>query len=88
MFIKELQLYVNYLKTDIDNNHQDLNDKRLKYYTRFKTQLLAGIEYYQSLSKEIFAGHLMEELEKFTAGLDASKDLLYKTLDSDVLLTT
>ena len=46
MFINELKLYVDYLKKDIENSAQQLNDKKLKQLERFKEQLLNGVEYY------------------------------------------
>ncbi len=75
MFIKELQLYVAYLKTDLENNFQDLNEKRLKYYAKFKTQLLTGIEYYRKTAGGLFTRNY-KELEKFKAELDAAEGAL------------
>lgn len=47
MFINELNLYIDYLKKEIAK--LDLNAKQAKYYQSFKTNLLAGIDYYKNL---------------------------------------
>ena len=49
MFINELNLYVDYLKKDIETHLNDLSDKKAKYFAKFKDQLLQGIEYYKQL---------------------------------------
>ena len=49
MFVNELNLYVDYLKKDIENHLTDLSDKKAKYLVKFKDQLLKGITYYKEL---------------------------------------
>ena len=49
MFINELNLYVDYLKKDIDTHLNELSDKKAKYFAKFKDQLLQGIQYYKEL---------------------------------------
>ncbi len=49
MFIKELMLYVNYLKEKIDEEHKPLSDKQLKYFLSFQNNLFDGIRYYKEL---------------------------------------
>lgn len=49
MFIKELQMYVEYLKGEIDKSLSQLSAKKEKYFNDFKLNLLEGIEYYKSL---------------------------------------
>jgi hypothetical protein len=44
-----LNLYIDYLQTDIEKNLKDLNDKKRKYLSQFKAQLQEGITYYQGL---------------------------------------
>ncbi len=48
-FIKELNLYIDYLQTEIQLHLQDLNEKKQKQLSKFKNQLLEGIDYYKSL---------------------------------------
>lgn len=49
LFINELNLYVEYLKKDISRHLQEINDKKAKYFSKFKDQLEIGIEYYKQL---------------------------------------
>ena len=53
VFIKELNLYIDYLKTDLQKHLQDLNDKKRKSLNNFKTQLQQGINYYKELVNEL-----------------------------------
>jgi len=48
MFVKELQLYVDYLQTEIKNT-VDATAGQLKKWQNFKVNLLNGIEYYEAL---------------------------------------
>ncbi len=49
MFIKELHLYVNYLKDKIDEINIPLEGKQKAYYDEFKSNLEKGISYYRDL---------------------------------------
>jgi len=49
MFIKELGMYVDYLKNDISRSFESMNEHKIKYFTEFKNNLLDGIEYYRKL---------------------------------------
>jgi len=49
MFIKELGMYVDYLKKDVTKSLECMNDQKIKYFTEFKNNLLDGIEYYRKL---------------------------------------
>ncbi|MEO8950329.1 MAG: hypothetical protein ABI308_18075, partial [Mucilaginibacter sp.] len=53
MFINELDLYIDYLKKDIENHFKDLSDKKAKYLSKFKDQLQNGITYYKELIPRI-----------------------------------
>ena len=52
MFIKELNLYIDYLQTDIQAQLKDATDKKKKQLSKFKLQLQEGINYYKSLFTE------------------------------------
>ncbi|OBX23506.1 MULTISPECIES: hypothetical protein [Bizionia] len=52
MFVKELKMYVDYLKNDIATFTDDLSAKQIKKWTAFKANLLEGVGYYQKLFKE------------------------------------
>ena len=49
MFIKELGMYLDYLKKDITKSLESMNEQKMKYFTEFKNNLLDGIEYYRKL---------------------------------------
>ena len=53
MFLKELELYMDYLRKDIQQNLLNLTDKKSKQLFKFKEQLLNGIFYYKTLFNEI-----------------------------------
>ncbi|TCC90166.1 hypothetical protein EZ428_12835 [Pedobacter frigiditerrae] len=48
-FIKELDLYINYLNAEIKTFLEDVNAKKQLQLIKFKTQLLNGIDYYKYL---------------------------------------
>nr|WP_295928949.1 hypothetical protein [uncultured Dyadobacter sp.] len=53
MFINELNLYVDYLKKDVERHTAQLNEKKAKYFSKFRGNLLEGISYYKKLIPEI-----------------------------------
>jgi hypothetical protein len=59
LFVKELGMYVNHLKNEIDNYTDEISTMQQKKWTTFKTNLSAGIEYYQELFK--LSGFFTEE---------------------------
>jgi hypothetical protein len=53
LFINELNLYIEYLRKDINTHLEGWTDKKEKYVTKFKSQLLDGINYYKNLLPQI-----------------------------------
>lgn len=53
LFINELNLYVDYLKKDLNAQLDDLNAKKTKYFEKFTAQLFNGINYYKALIPEL-----------------------------------
>ena len=49
MFIRELNLYIDYLKKEIDKARISLNAKHKQYLFRFSENLCTGIQFYHSL---------------------------------------
>ena len=47
MFIKELEMYVGYLKERVQDSIQPLVDKQKKYFYAFQENLREGIAYYK-----------------------------------------
>jgi len=66
MFIKELGMYVDYLKKDITKSLGIMNEQKIKYFTEFKNNLFEGIEYYRKL----FPQMMEESLEYRTKTLN------------------
>lgn len=52
VFIKELNIYIDYLKTKIEDTKNSLNTKQEKYFESFTKNLSEGINYYQELFSE------------------------------------
>ena len=48
LFIKEIELYFDYLKKEIED-HTDITNPVLKKWNNFKTNLILGIDYYENL---------------------------------------
>jgi len=72
MFVKELKMYVDYLKNEIATVSEDITNKQIKKWEAFKSNLFDGIGYYQDLflttiSKE--NKHILEELEFYKVEL-------------------
>ncbi|UOK42652.1 MULTISPECIES: hypothetical protein [Flavobacterium] len=49
VFVKELKMYVEYLKKEINDFSGEITAGQTKKWNSFKTNLLAGIDYYQNL---------------------------------------
>jgi hypothetical protein len=70
MFIKELGMYVDYLKKDINKSLESMNEQKIKYFTEFKNNLFEGIEYYRKL----FPKMMEESVEYRTKMLNDLED--------------
>jgi hypothetical protein len=53
VFIKELNLYIDYLQTDLQAHIKNMNDKKSKQLNKFKLQLQDGINYYKTLFSQL-----------------------------------
>ncbi|MGH2664711.1 hypothetical protein [Flavobacterium sp.] len=49
MFIKELKMYIDYLKNEINTFSGEVNANQLKKWNTFRANINAGIDYYQTL---------------------------------------
>ncbi|WP_276360686.1 hypothetical protein [Daejeonella sp. H1SJ63] len=76
LFVNELNLYVDYLKKDISKQIQEMNDKKVKYISKFKEQLQNGIEYYKQLvpkitdQTEVYRKKMLNELQEIEETLN------------------
>ena len=75
MFIKELRMYVDYLRKDVQKSLDSLNGQKTRYFTEFKDNLLEGIEYYRNLFPQMveetveFRIKMLNELEECKSNL-------------------
>ncbi|KAF2509903.1 hypothetical protein [Flavobacterium foetidum] len=49
LFVKELKMYVDYFRNEIETISGEITNNQLKKWNSFKTNILEGIEYYQNL---------------------------------------
>lgn len=68
VLIKELELYINYLQTELKMLVEDFTAKKQLHLAKFKVQLLEGIAYYKTL------------FSKFYTDIDLFKDKFYNPL--------
>ncbi len=76
MFIKEIGMYIDYLKKEINDSLDSLNAKKINYFEGFKENLLSGITYYQGLIHEMqeesenIKEHMKKELVNFKKSIE------------------
>jgi hypothetical protein len=68
MFMKELQLYVDYLKREIAQVHGAVTAKQQRYLTAFRSNLNDGMNYYQQLIP-VLERDRVADMEAFRADL-------------------
>lgn len=76
-FVKELKMYVDYFKNEINTFTDEVSDKQVKKWNSFKSNINEGIEYYQNLFKK--TPFFTSNLEKINNQLD-----FYKTEINEV----
>ena len=62
VFVNELNLYIDYLQTEVQLYFKNINDKKKKHLYGFKSQLEKGIAYYKELFNEISNPSILKEL--------------------------
>lgn len=86
-FLKELKLYVDYLKKLIAESGVEISEKQIKYYQTFQSNLTNGIEYYKNLyltykeKYEHFKNDFLHQLELLRNELD--KVIIGKKLETE-----
>ena len=53
MFIKELMIYIDYLKSKLDETARPYTEKQQEYFTTFRDNLEKGIQYYKELFSQV-----------------------------------
>ena len=81
MFVKELKMYVDYLKDEIDKAIEPITDKKIKYFESFKNNLLSGIDYYQDLLET-----MKEESLKVRGVISAQLSAIEKEIQAVLVL--
>ena len=75
MFMKELNLYMDYLKNKLEEAKKDWNKKQEKYFNRFFENMHEGIVYYNNLFEEI-KNKYEETKDETLASLEKTKSKL------------
>jgi hypothetical protein len=74
MFLRELDLYIDYLRGEFKKHLLGLSPRPSNYFREFKENLLGGVEHYRRLAGVLVAQtrtRFLEELESLRATLDA-----------------
>ena len=75
MFIKELNLYLDYLKNKIDETKDSMNKKQEKYLLTFSKNMAEGIDYYHNLFNSL--KHKFEDTKQgILSDLETSRNVL------------
>lgn len=75
MFLKELKLYISYLKSSIEDCENSISEKQEKYFNTFMSNMNDGIEYYKQLFESLknkyshFKDDFNHELERLKSEL-------------------
>lgn len=76
LFVNELKLYVDYLKTEIAKNIDSLNTNKIRYLKTFQANLLEGVGYYKKLKAGIssdaakYISDMSAELSKWETAIN------------------
>lgn len=76
LFVKELGMYIDYFKKEINESIDTINEKKQKYFEEFKENMISGIEYYKELvgemkeESEIYKNKFLEELERYYCNIN------------------
>ncbi len=76
MFIKELSIYVDYLKNKIEETKISMTKKQEKYLVTFSKNLKEGINYYSSLFSNL-KGKFEDSKSKILNDLDIEEKALH-----------
>ena len=72
MFIKELTLYMDYLRNEVEKSSKGIISHTEKYLDEFKENLISGIEYYRELSEQF----VDEKKKQFLKELNDIRDAI------------
>ena len=69
MFVRELMLYIDYFREEVEKSSSDLKEYTQKYINEFKENLLDGIEYYLNFAEQF----IKEQKERIIRDLNTLK---------------
>lgn len=73
MFMKELKMYIEYLRDEIENFNEEINARQIKKWESFKENLFDGIQYYQQLFSDALSKEqdiIRVQLQQFKVELE------------------
>ena len=73
MFIKELSLYIEYIRKEVEQYTLELSSRTPKYFREFKENIKDGIEYYKSIVEDFMdeqRERILSDLDAFSAEID------------------
>ena len=78
VFVKELQLYVTYLKKEFDEFQTEKSAKKEAYLEKFRNNLIQGVAYYQNLvnSFQVDSEGIMEKMKQHLLALQGEIERL------------
>ena len=82
MFIKELMLYMDYLRDEMENSSKGIIRHTEKYLDEFRENLISGIEYYHELSEQFVEEKKKQFLKELNAIRDAIGDVQLPELET------
>ncbi|MBU1318320.1 MAG: hypothetical protein KKG33_05400 [candidate division Zixibacteria bacterium] len=94
MFIRELSLYITYLKNQLIKNSLNISSLSDKYFNDFSNQLLNGIKYYRQMASQLKNGEQatflfsLADLEKKVQSLISNLDALQLDHNGSLLEAT
>ncbi len=81
MFIKELKLYVEYIRKEVEEYTLELSNRTPRYFREFKENILEGIEYYRKNVED----YIDQQRDQFLAELDVLSNELNAILTDKIL---
>jgi hypothetical protein len=76
MFVQELRLYVEYLHKEIKRFSTGLSRRPQGYFSSFKVNLLAGVDYYRTLAKQF----IEDQQQRFLDDLESLREEIERVL--------
>ncbi|MBN2712322.1 MAG: hypothetical protein JXR97_07780, partial [Planctomycetes bacterium] len=81
MFIREISIYIDHMKSEMDKARIELSCKTTDCFERFRSNLIEGIEYYHGLAAKI-VGENKQKFEEELNTLRNEIESLFPTIAS------